>query len=342
MTARWIRRAQKCKSAGEAAASAATSRWRGRSISAVRCFAGVALLFLVLGVSSAFAQVPTVSVSGIDGLSHSVVRLTYNVSSAFGNARTRYIASPGTCTGGTGGTVQQMSPAGYFLTGMRVVVSGLAPNTSYQICPEVTADGTNWSSGVGVAVRTQPLPAIHPAPPNAPVTFNTSMPNLSGYATVTVAADCSDFQADLNTAILNQLTSGTIINIPAGTVCSAGAPYSVSVNSPDRIPFAPSSVTLSNSSITWPSHGLTEGQTVVFGSNYSALPASSSCVDGSGFAEQGIIQGQLYPVHILDANTVQIYCDKPAAQGGTQMIFTSQGSGSNLIARPSRIRRSIG
>ncbi|MGA8029468.1 MAG: DUF4082 domain-containing protein [Bryobacteraceae bacterium] len=291
-----------------------------------------ALLFLALFACSSFAQ--TVSITGTDGLSHSVVRVSFNVSAAYASMRTRYAASPATCTGGTGGSVQQWSGGIKPLSGMRVVVGGLAPNTTYQICPEVTADGTHWSSGAGVTVTTLPLPAVHPAPPIPPVTFNTSMPNVSGYSTVTVASDCHDFQADLNAAVGNQLTNGTIISIPAGTVCSSGATYSIGANSPDTYVFGAAQVNTSNSTISWSSHGLSEGATVVFSTNYSTLPASTSCMDGTGFAEQGFVSGQLYPVHVVDANTIQVYCDKPPAQGGTQMTFTNTGSGSAMYVRP--------
>ncbi len=291
------------------------------------------LLFLLFSLA-AFAQAPTVTITKTDGLSHSVVRLTFNVSATFINVRTRYIASPGTCTGGTGGTVQTTSPGQYFTTGQRVVVGGLTPNTTYQICPEVTADNATWSSGVGVSVTTLALPAIHPAPPAPPATFNTNYPDTSAYTAVSVASDCSDFQADLNTAVSAALSHGTVISVPAGTVCTSGAPYQVTVPSPDAILFTPSAVTLASSSITLPSHGFTEGQTVVFGTAYSALPASTSCIDGSGFAHQGILNGQLYPVHVVDANTIQVYCDKPPASGGTQMIFSNQGSGTALYVRP--------
>ena len=286
------------------------------------------LIFLVVSVG-ALAQTPTVTIIGTDGLSHSVVRLTYNVSAPFVNARTRYIASPGTCTGGSGGSVQQMSQAGYLTTGMRVVVGGLTPATHYQICPEVTADNTNWSSGAGVTVTTLPLPAIHPAPPFAPQTFSTAMPDVSGYTTVSVASDCHDFTSDLGTAESNLLTNGTVITLPA-TGCTQGG-YYVPNAAPDTIAFAPSAVSVANSTITLPNHGFSEGQGIQFGLSYAALPASGSCIDGTGFAEQGFVVGEEFYAHVIDANTIQVYCNNPNginASTGVLMTFTNQGSAS--------------
>jgi hypothetical protein len=182
-------------------------------------------IVFLLGILSAAAQTPTVTITGTDGLSHSVVRVKFNVSASYSALRMRYIASPGTCTGGTGGSVQTVATYLNRLTsGMADVVAGLIPNTTYKICPEVTADGTNWSSGVGVTITTLPIPAVHPAPPIAPATFNTDYPDTTGYKSVTVATDCSDLQSRINTAMSIQASTGTIINIPAATVCSPSTP----------------------------------------------------------------------------------------------------------------------
>src|SRR5215471_17218802 len=99
------------------------------------------ILFL-LSVLSALAQAPTVTITGTDGLSHSVVRVKFNVSTTYSAMRMRYVAAPGTCTGGSGGSVQTVGGTlARFTSGMTNVVAGLTPNTTYQICPEVTSDG---------------------------------------------------------------------------------------------------------------------------------------------------------------------------------------------------------
>ena len=124
-------------------------------------------LVFLLAALPALAQAPTVTITGTDGLSHSVVRVKFNVSVSYSALRMRYIASPGACAAGSGGSVQTVaSSQARYTSGMADVVGGLTPNTTYQICPEVTADGVNWSSSVGVTLTTLPLPAVHPLLPH--------------------------------------------------------------------------------------------------------------------------------------------------------------------------------
>ena len=282
------------------------------------------ILFL-LSLLPALAQTPSVTILGTDGLSHSTVRVTFNVSSGYSDLRMRYVASPGTCTGGTGGAVQTISNTLVrFTSGMTDVVAGLTPNTTYQICPEVT-NGSTWSSGVGVTIATLPLPAVHPAPPIAPAKFSTDYPDTTGYTTVTVASDCSDLQSRINTALGVQATTGTIIQIPVGTVCS---PSNITFSriAADVIQLQPSAINTTTSAINIPSHGFTEGQTITFGIVYEGLsnfPASNSCEFGNG-----ISKGQTYSVHVVDANNIRVFCPDKT----TLMTFTSQGNVSNYLA----------
>lgn len=69
----------------------------------------ITLVLAILVSSEAFAQALTVSNITFDGISHSVVRATFAASGQYYWLRTRYIQSPGTCTGGTGGDVQGSS-----------------------------------------------------------------------------------------------------------------------------------------------------------------------------------------------------------------------------------------
>jgi hypothetical protein len=282
-------------------------------------------IVFLLGILSAAAQTPTVTITGTDGLSHSVVRVKFNVSASYSALRMRYIASPGTCTGGTGGSVQTVATYLNRLTsGMADVVAGLIPNTTYKICPEVTADGTNWSSGVGVTITTLPIPAVHPAPPIAPATFNTDYPDTTGYKSVTVATDCSDLQSRINTAMSIQASTGTIINIPAATVCSPSTIH-FAQRASDVVTFLPAAVDTVTSEINLPSHGLTEGQTLQFGKQYGSLssfPQANSCEFGLGFSE-----GQTYYAHVIDSNHIRVFCPDHT----TLMTFTNQGNASNFF-----------
>lgn len=285
----------------------------------------------LIAVLPALAQ--TVTITGTDGLSHSVVRVKFNVSSSYSALRMRYTASPGSCRTGTGGSVQTVSSTqARFTSGMTDVVGGLTPNTTYEICPEVTSDGVNWSSNVGVTVTTLPLPAVHPALPIAPATFNTDYPDTTGYTTVTVAGDCSDLQSRINTALSVQATTGTIIQIPAGTVCSQPNLQFAQVAA-DVVRFQPSAVNTSTGAININSHGLTEGQTITLGKQYGSLssfPASSSCEFGNG-----IYEGHTYTVHVVDSNNFRIYCPDKT----TLMSFGSQGNVTNYFALASFPRK---
>ena len=60
------------------------------------------IIFLT-AVIPALAVPPTVTITGTDGLSHSVVRVLFNVSSSYSALRMRYIAAPGSCLSGSGG-----------------------------------------------------------------------------------------------------------------------------------------------------------------------------------------------------------------------------------------------
>lgn len=289
------------------------------------------LITFLIAVLPALAQ--TVTITGTDGLSHSVVRVKFNVSSSYSALRMRYIASPGSCRSGTGGSVQTIaSTLARFTSGMTDIVGGLTPNTTYEICPEVTSDGVSWSSSVGVTVTTLPLPAVHPALPIAPATFNTDYPDTTGYTTVTVASNCSDLQSRINTALSVQATTGTIIQIPAGTVCNQPNLQFPQVAA-DVVRFQPSAVNTSTGAININSHGLTEGQTITLGKQYGSLssfPASGSCEFGNG-----IYEGQTYTVHVVDSNNFRIYCPDKT----TLMTFSSQGSATNYFALASFPRK---
>ncbi len=278
-------------------------------------------LLLFLLSLSAFAQVPTVTITGSDTISHSVVGITFSTNIQPLTIRLRYIASPGTCTSGTGGFVQTTLANGSGEISPRFIrmnATGLAPSTQYQFCPEATTDGTNWSSGVGSTFTTLPLPAVHPALPIPPATFKSDYPNTGGYTAVTENSSCSSFQTDLNTAVNNLMANGSIISIPAGSVCAG--PFTVP-EFPDLIHFSPSSVSTTNNTIGVTTNGYPEGQGIVFSyNNYTGtLPA-------------GIVDGYLYYVHIVDANDFQLYYGGTYANGGTLVALTSQGSGSPRFA----------
>ncbi len=207
------------------------------------------------------------------------------------------------------------------------IVGGLLPNTTYDVCPEGSSDGQNWSSGQGVRLTTTSLPALHPALPIAPQRFDTSYPDTTGYVTVNVASndDCSSIESALNTALGSLNTNGTVINLPAGSVCTGT--LRPSRIPPDVVTLSPSAFNTSNYYITSPNHGFVEGNQIIWSVRlYNYNP---SCLPGSGCSTtQGpIIPGQIYYVHVIDANTFQVYYNAPYSQGGQLWQFSDGGWG---------------
>jgi hypothetical protein len=280
----------------------------------------------------------SLTINSVGYITHSTVQIVVTPASSFYNgtnpvARTRSTIIPATCTGGTGGLVQPMEIGPTYLAHSGAVlnmdVAGLTANTTYNICPEISADGgTTWSSGVGVTVTTLPLPAIHPAAPIPPATFDASYPDTTGFATYTVASDCSDIGAAYTAAAARQATQGTVIYIPAGTVCGTSntGNFDFAIKPVDVQTWHPSNVTVASGQIQLGgAPTLTEGQGIRFGRSYVALtsyPASTSCEFG-----QGLVTGQVYYVHVIDSstNTVTLECN----DGITPMVFTSQGTDSS-------------
>lgn len=293
------------------------------------------------------AQNPTVTSISFDNVSHGSARVWFGWTGSNPNyARIRYIASPGTCTGGTGGTVEIHVSNGFSGFGLNVwdntqtstmELGGLTPGTTYQICPELSLDNSTWSTASGATMTTLAAPAVDPAYPNPPSTFDTSYPDTStGYTTISVASDCSDLQSDINTAIAGQSqTQGYILSIAPGTTCSGSFhfPSQDRAQSADVLNFTSSNVaTGASSSITITNHGFTEGQPIVFGGYYGTFPASTSCPDAlNGGNRHGIVSGFIYYAHYVNNNTFQVYCGAPAGSpGAVQMVFTDQGSVSGI------------
>src|SRR5579875_1559932 len=287
------------------------------------------ILSCLFAASACVAQ----QVTGItlDSLTHSEVRIGFTSTGSWNMVRVRYIQSPGTCTGGTGGTVEGNTTI-EIINPAYVVLSGLAPNTSYQVCPELSLNGASWTSGIGTTVTTLPLPSVHPGIPIPPVTFDTSYPDTTGFNQVTVANDCSDLQNDINTAVSNQLNNGTVIQIPAGTVCAGR--YTDTVIAPDVKTFPPSAVNTSTNTINLNGHGFTEGQELRFGMNYGCLPGSGGTY-GTCFTQGPVIRGMPYYAHVIDSNNFQIYQNAPMASGGTLANLTDQGTGTlEVVSEP--------
>lgn len=170
-----------------------------------------------------------------------------------------------------------------------------------------------------ISITTYALPLVHPALPIPPASFDSNYPDTHGYSTVTVAADCSDLQDTINEALAAQASHGTIINIPAGSVCTALRNITFNIDAADAKHFGPIAVKAgSPGMISLPGHGLIEGQLITFGKEYAgSFPSSGSCQFGNG-----IVDGSKYYTHVVDADTIGVYC----GDGTTLMDFSDQGS----------------
>lgn len=291
----------------------------------------LALLPFVFALS---AHAITVSNISFDGASHSTVGVRFVVDVRPQLAHIRYIASPGTCTSGSGGYVigngfisQDFSVAGEDPGFIRLDVSGLAPNTQYQFCPEVY-NGSTWTSGVGAIFTTAPLPAIHPAPPIQPVTFDTSHPDTTGFTQVSVGPNCQS--PSLQTLVLNaigdQMNNGSVISIPAGTVCDGPVGTSVAQ---DLVYFPASRVDIATGTIATPSpHGLKERDQIV-GVNFTGYGQT---------LPWGWQDGYVYSVHVVDATHFRI--SYPTYSDSTY-TFLDAGAGNPAYYRYPRTLKPI-
>src|SRR5581483_6800416 len=180
-------------------------------------------------------------------------------------------------------------------------------------------------------LTTLPLPSPHPAIPVPPKRFDTSYPDTSGSDSVTVAPDCHDFMVRLSAALRQQLERGTVINIPAGTTCSAN--YSLSEEAADVVRFTSGAVHVVSHTISLPHHGYSEGQGLIFGTRYGCLPGSNGPGNCSTEGAGPLVAGQLYYAHVVDPNTIEVYSGAPKSAGGKLCAFATPGSGADLVVK---------
>jgi len=278
-------------------------------------------------------QLPTATKVWFTDVSHSVALVHFDSVGNWSFLRIRYVAAPGSCASGTGGQLELTGYSGqlHLHSDMTQPIGGLNPETTYEVCPELSPDQKKWYLGATAKVTTLALPSPHPAIPISPKRFDTDYPDTSNYESVTVAADCHDFRARLGTALHQQMDRGTVINIPAQTVCSGN--YSLSEDAADVIRFTNTSVHAGNSTITLPHHEYSEGQGIIFGTRYGCLPGSNGALNCGREGAGPLVPGQLYFAHIIDSNTIQVYSGAPKSAAGKLCTFTTPGNGTNLIVK---------
>jgi hypothetical protein len=288
-------------------------------------------LMTVAPMSAVGQSITSVNVSA-GSPSHGSANITFAYTGSPTTFRFRIAVSPASCTSGTGGYVVGTSDAQYLIRANpeSESVVGLSPSTTYQVCPEISTDGTHWYGGVGTTFTTLPFPNPHPALPVAPVSFDTTYPNTSGYVTYKLNTSCLDtgvgagtagntLQQDLNAALTNQVSQGAIISIAAGAVCR-GQIY-LSQTAADTAVVNATSVNTTNSTITIPQNAFSEGDILVCGQNYSHAGCPAP-----------VLAGQNYAVHVVSntggSEVIQLYFPLPQALGGSLVALTSNGGGS--------------
>lgn len=312
-----------------------------------------ALILLSLLSVSAFSQAPpTVSIRGLHQPSHGSVSVEFTWSGNTPNSlRARTSPPNGTCTSGTGGTLSYQGNQGDLTDRKywpyddaatspivsRVLFAGLLPNTTYQLCPEVSADnGNTYSAGVGITYTTQSLPAVHPANPIKPQDVNTVYPDTTGY--LTVSPTCSNLTTETTNALNRQLGQGTVINMPD---CD-NVQFQFTRPAADNITFQSADVNVANNTIGnvhYPGGScgngstqvpcLTEGMGIRFGNFDAYNNAWPSHLHDPNHNANGAVPYVFY-VHFPkngDTSNFQLFYPRPYSQCGSCLwSLGSQGS----------------
>lgn len=234
---------------------------------------------------------------------------------------------------GAGGLIQPGSTDAtrFNTTNQTIELAGLSPATTYNYCIGVSNDsGTTWDNTNEYTVTTLSKQDQSPRPPQV---FASNPPNTSGYTVVTAASNCSDLNSLIDTALFAQVSTGTIIKVPATAACTP-LQYGVysqlgfKVYAQDIISWLPANVTLP-STITLPSgkvSAMTEGDLITIGKHYAgSLPGSNSCPYGNGFTAGGH-----FYVHKVNTTDIQLRCQLiDGTPDPVIMVFNDIGSTSD-------------
>lgn len=266
----------------------------------------IKLLFSLGALAVIGLAQPTVSNARAENVSWSSAEILFD-STAYTAYRIRFIESPGTCTGGSGGSLMKNGTLQYMRYGQRAYLTGLKASTLYNVCPE--AFSSSWSSGVSVPVTTT---AHGSDAPIAPIEMSRTFPAIDGMD-FTVAGDCSDFQTKIDAAVAERASSGENqrVIVPAGTVCTDE--YDTPTD-PAAHNFAAGDVTPSTARLAWTAHGLDEMDEIHFGVESLGV----DCTPGTNIFPKGAnIQihcglsggwnfNKHFYAHVVDVDTIQV------------------------------------
>lgn len=272
-------------------------------------------MLLLMAAPAAFAQ-PAISNIATVRVTHSTVTLKFRASSVASYMRVRYGLTTAYEGAGTFPDSGIQHYTWYDLNtaaNLEIRVGGLKPGTTYNFCPQLSTDNSTWSACVNHVATTEPLPeGPHPAYPAAPVPVDTARPDTSGYTVRTVASNCSDLQTHIDQAAANLLNNGSVITIPAGTVCTGN--YTLK-RPPATKTFSTANVNTLTSRITVTGHGFSDNDPVKLA---AAQPPGSA---GHDIFRQhrGLPSGNVFYARVIDANTIQL----AETSGGAAKPFTT-------------------
>lgn len=267
------------------------------------------LLLAALITTAVWAQ-PTVSNIETVLVTNSSVTLKFETSSVGAHVRVRY--GPTTSYEGSGSFpaagIQDFdgydtNPTKY----IQIRVGALSANTLYHFCPQVSVDGSTWSTCVDHTETTAATPGgEYPVKPIAPTAVPTARPDTSGYTTR--ATNCAGLQGEINAAAANLFTAGSLITVPAGSVCSP-----ITLTAPPTKSWTATNVNTATGTINLTSHGFSEGDLVTVAGD---TPGSAGPDDCDRY--RGLVSGSRYYVKYVDANSFQL----SLTNGGAAVPFT--------------------
>jgi hypothetical protein len=281
-------------------------------------------LVLLLAAVALEAQ-PTVSGITVDLLSHSDARITWTATGCDQNAQRIRYGFTSAYERRAGGGIQGGAGPGLVANRnqVRFGLSGLLPNTLYHFSAESSCDnGVTWSTPIDQTFTTLPLPSPHPALPAGPPVYRATFPDTTGYKAVTISSSCAgtglsnELQIAISNAVALQQSNGTVITIPAGTVCSGTFFFPQDTNS------AIKTFTVSGSTLTSTAHGYSDGQAVMISAQtFGGYPIRTG--SGYGVLPGPLVIGEIYYVTNAGTDMLQL----SLTPGGPPVELLDAGSG---------------
>lgn len=269
-------------------------------------------------IHALWAAPPVISNIRVSDIGHSSFRVVWDTDVAPDNQRIQWGASTGALTREHYTYSPRYSASDQMLqvTGL---VHGVDSNSSRVVFFKVAsynADG--WGESSEQTVTLSAMPAVHPAPPVAPTTFQISEPSPSGCTTQTVS-NLANLQSAVDTAVTNQVTACQIIEIAAGLADGVNIVVPPPANI-DRVS-ASTGVNTGTDTITITA---TIKQSY---SNGTRVRVGGDGWNGDAIAG-GLIEGIDYYVINYSAGSFQL----SLTPGGTAVNLTSTGSGNWMIS----------